>query len=193
MAGVGTTIKGLKDIYYAKLLTDDAPDGGTAGSATYGTPKKLGHAISVEINPDVESSTLYGDNMAVATETKVRSYGINIGTTDIPLEDRAIMLGHAYDSVTGAVTVKGDDKPPYLAVMFEATSAAGNSQYYKFYKVKFAPSQQSMETEGENTNWQTPTLDGTAIARSADGQVYNMVDSSNASAASLVSNWFTSV
>ena len=190
---VGTTIKGLKDIYYAKLLTDDAPEGETAGSATYGTPKKLGHAISVELNPDVETSTLHGDNMAVATETKVRSYGINVGTTDIPLEDRAIMLGHTYDSTTGKVSVKGDDQAPYVALMFEATSAAGNSQFYKFYKVKFAPSQQQMETEGESTNWQTPTMDGTAIARAADGQVYDMADSANASAASLVSNWFNSV
>lgn len=193
MSGVASTLTGLKDIYYAKLTADNAPEGTTAGSATYGTPKKLGHAISVDMNPTVETATLYGDNMAVATKTKLKEITITIDTTDIPLEDRAIILGHTYDSTTGGVSVKGDDAPPYVAIMFEATTADDKSHFYKFYKGKFAPNQQTIETEGESINWQIPSMEGTFIARASDGKVYDMLDGAVAGSSSLASSWFTSV
>ena len=193
MSGVASTLTGLKDIYYAKLTADTAAEGQTAGSTTYGTPKKLGHAISVDMNPNVETATLYGDNAAVATKTKLKEITLTIDTTDIPLEDRAIILGHTYDSTTGGVTVKGDDAAPYVAIMFEATTADDTSHFYKFYKGKFAPTQQQIETAGENINWQTPSMEGTFIARASDSKIYDMLDGANSGSSTLASNWFTSV
>ena len=188
MAGANTTITGLKDVYYAVMTDDDETNG-----ATYGTPVKLGHAISMDIQPQTESATLYGDNMAIATKTKLKEITVTIETSDIPLKDRAIMLGHTADSTTGKVTVKGDDKATYVAILFAATTAEDTTQYYKFFKGKFAPSQQQIETEGEGINWQTPTMEGTFIARSSDGKIYEMVDSSESGAATLIDNWFTAV
>ena len=189
-SGVASTLTGLKDIYYAKL-TESVSSGTT--TETYGTPVKLGHAISVDINPNIETATLYGDNMAVATKTKLKEIAITIDTTNIPLEDRAILLGHSYDSTKGAVTVKGDDAAPYVALLFEATTADDKSHYYKFYKGKFAPSQQRIETEGESVNWQTPSMEGTFIARASDGKIYDMLDGAVSGSATLASSWFTSV
>ena len=190
MSGVASTLTGLKDIYYAKL-TETTANGTT--TETYDTPVKLGHAISVDINPNLETATLYGDNMAVATKTKLKEITITIDTTDIPLSDRAILLGHSYNSTTGAVTVKGDDAPPYVALLFAATTADDTLHYYKFYKGKFAPGQQQIETEGESINWQTPSMEGTFIARASDGKVYDMLDGAVAGSATLASSWFTSV
>ena len=189
-SGVASTLTGLKDIYYAKL-TESVSSGTT--TETYDTPVKLGHAISVDINPNIETATLYGDNMAVATKTKLKEIAITIDTTNIPLEDRAILLGHSYDSTKGAVTVKGDDAPPYVALLFEATTADDKSHYYKFYKGKFAPSQQQIETAGESVNWQTPSMEGTFIARASDGKIYDMLDGAVSGSATLASSWFTSV
>ncbi|MBR3746930.1 MAG: hypothetical protein IKN27_08230 [Selenomonadaceae bacterium] len=188
MAGANTTITGLKDVYYAVMTDDDAVNG-----ATYGTPVKLGHAISMDIQPNTESATLYGDNRAIATKTKLKEITVTIETSDIPLKDRAIMLGHTTDSSTGKVTVKGDDKAVYVAILFAATTAEDTTQYYKFLKGKFAPSQQQIETEGEGINWQTPTMEGTFIARSSDGKIYEMVDSADSGAATLINDWFQSV
>ncbi len=183
-----STLVGLQDIYYAKMTNDSI-----GGTTTYGTPKKIGHAISVDINPNVETATLYGDNTAVATRAKLKDISITIESDKIPLEDRAIMLGHSIDSVTGAVTVKGDDKAPYVALMFKAQTSEDTEQFYKFYKGKFSPSQQTIETEGESINWQTPSMDGTFIARDSDNKIYDMVDSGSSGAATLVSNWFSQV
>lgn len=185
-----STILGLKDIYYAKQ-TGDSID----SSSTYDTPVKLGHAISVDINPNIETSTLYGDNAAVATKTKLKDIEITIETDEIPLEHRAIILGNGYDTATGAVTVKGDNDAPYVAIMFKCKTSKDTTQYYKFYKGKFAPDQQQIQTEGENINWQTPKMKGKFIARDSDKKIYDVVDDGNgtASVASAVSSWFTSV
>lgn len=191
MSGVASTLTGLKNIYYAKL-TESVGSNGTI-TETYDTPKKLGHAISVDMNPSVEAATLYGDNMAVATKLKMKEITITISTTDIPLADRALMLGHNYDSMTGGVTVKGDDAAPYVALLFETTTADDKSQYYKFYKGKFAPNQQQIETAGESINWQTPSMEGTFIARASDGKVYDMLDGAVAGASTIASSWFNSV
>lgn len=187
MAGAATTVTGLKDVYYAVLTKDD--DTG----ATYSTPVKLGHAISMDIQPNTESGTLYGDNMAIATKTKLRDITITLETSDIPLKDRAIILGHTVDETTGKVTVKGDDKAVYVAILFSATTAEDTTQYYKYLKGKFSPSQQQIETEGEGINFQAPTMEGTFIARSSDGKIYEMIDSADEGSATLIENWFTTV
>ena len=193
--GVASTLIGLKNIYYAKMTGDTAKVGTTAGSTTYDTPVKLGNAISVDINPTVEENKLYGDNMAVAVLKKLKEVAITISTTDIPLKDRAIMLGYSQSTVDGSITVKNEDNAPYVALMFEATTADGGSHYYKFYKGRFAPNQQQIETEGESINWQTPSMEGTFIARESDGKVYDMIDSAEtvSGAANLISGWFTQV
>ena len=187
--GVASTLTGLKNIYYAKMTAD------TAESTTYGDPVKLGNAISVDINPTIEENKLYGDNMAVAVVKKLKEIAITISTTDIPLADRAIMLGYSRSTVNGSITVKNEDNAPYVALMFEATTADGGSHYYKFYKGRFAPSQQQIETEGESINWQTPSMEGTFIARESDGKVYDMIDSAEtvSGAAELINKWFTNV
>lgn len=136
---------------------------------------------------------MYGDNTAVATKTKLKDIDITIETDEIPLEDRAIILGHTYDSVTGAVIIKGDDKAPYVAIMFKANTSKDTYEYRKYYKGKFAPDQETIETEGENINWQTPSLKGKFIARDSDKKISEAVDSGSSGAASLISSWFTNV
>lgn len=188
MAGANTTVTGLKDVYYAVLTKDDS-----TGGATYSTPVKLGHAISMDVQPNTESGTLYGDNMAVSTKVKLKDITITFETSDIPFKDRAIMLGHTVDETTGKVTVKGDDKAVYVAILFAATTAEDTTQYYKYLKGKFTSSQQQIETEGDGINFQPPTMEGTFVARSSDGKIYEMVDSADEGSATLIENWFTTV
>lgn len=184
MAGANTTIAGLKDIYYA-LMTDSAAE-------TYGKPVKIGHAISVSINPNTATKTIYGDNKAVATKSKLVDIDVSISSTDIPFKDRAAMLGHTVNS-DGSITIKGDDSPPYVALLFAATSFEDTTQYYKFYKGKFTPNQQDFETEREDFNDNSPTLEGKFIARTTDGKIYDMVDSAESGSSTVISSWFDSV
>lgn len=104
---------GLKNLYYAKIKTDGD------SSTTYETPKKLGNAVSVDINPSTNKTSLYGDDMAVATDVAFGEVTVTIETTEITLEDQAALLGHTYDATDG-LTAKSSDVAPYVALLFES-------------------------------------------------------------------------
>ena len=151
---------GLKHLYYAVMTI------GTGGAETYGTPKKIGNAVSVDISPSIDTVSLYGDDMAVATDINFKEVTVTIETTDIPLEDQAALLGHTYSDK--ALTAKMTDTAPYVGLMFESQKHDGGIRCVKLMKGKFAPSQESIETKGENINYQVPSLEGTFVA-AADG------------------------
>ena len=178
---------GLKNVYYALLTKDD--DTGV----TYGDPKKLGHARKATITKETEKVTIYGDNAAVATKTRLKSLSLSIETTNIPLVDQAILLGHSYDSVTGVMTAKGDDSPPYVAILFEATKLTGGSNFYKLAKGKFTETNEELTTQEENMNPTSPSLDGTFIAREYDNVFYTMADSAESISATVTSEWYDDV
>jgi len=160
---------GLKNFHYAKQLTDNAPDGTTAGSATYATPKKIGNAVSVDINPTTNTANLYGDDSAVATAISLGEITVTLETTDIPLEDQAILLGHSYDSVSGTLTAKGSDSAPDVAILFESEKHDGVIRCVKLVKGKFAPAEENIATKGENLEYQVPQITGTFVTRQSDG------------------------
>ena len=106
---------GLKNIYYALETKDDST------GTSYNTPKKLGHARRAEMTKETEVTNVYGDNAAVATRTRLKTITLTIETTDIPLEDQAVLLGHTVDSVTGAITAKADVYVFYFVILFEGS------------------------------------------------------------------------
>ena len=152
---------GLKNLHYATLTKDDAE------SSTYGTPKKIGNAVSVDINPTTNTANLYGDDMAVATDITLNEITVTIETTDIPLEDQAALLGHTF--ADGQLTAKGSDTSPDVALLFEAQKHDGGIRCVKLLKGKFAPSQETINTKGENLEYQVPQLTGTFVSRQSDG------------------------
>ena len=160
---------GLKNIYYAVISADTASDGTTAGSTTYGAPKKIGNAVSVDINPATQKNSLYGDDMAVATATSLGEVTVALETTDIPLEDQAILLGSTYDSQSGTIISKSSDVAPYVGIAFESEKHDGGTRCVKLLKGKFAPSQETINTKGENVEYTVPKIEGTFVARQSDG------------------------
>ena len=152
---------GLKNIYYAVITV------GTDGKETYGTPKKIGEAVSVDINPETESVSLYGDDMAVATDNSTKEIKVTIETTDIPLEDLATLLGHTYSSTDKTLTAKMSDVAPYVGLLFESQKSTGGVRCAKLMKGKFAPTSETINTKGERTEYQTPSLEGTFVANAA--------------------------
>ena len=160
---------GLKNIHYAKVTADTAPDGSTAGSTTYGALKKIGNAVSVDINPTVNKASLFGDDMAVATAIGLTEVTVTLETTDIPLEDLAILLGNAYDKATGKLKSKSSDVAPYVGIAFESEKHDGGIRCVKLLKGRFAPSQETINTKGENIEYQVPKIEGTFVARQSDG------------------------
>lgn len=175
---------GLKNFHYATVEND------SASSTTYGTMKKLGNAVSVDINPTINKTNLYGDDMAVATDISFGEITVSIETTDVPLEDQAILLGHTYDSTTSALTAKSSDVAPYVGLAFESQKHDGGIRCVKLCKGKFAPSQENISTKGDQLNYQTPKLEGTFVARQSDG-AWKIIKDVAASVTGGTSSWYT--
>lgn len=160
---------GLKNIHYAVISGDTEGDGSNAGNTTYGELKKIGEAVAVDIQPATNKAVLRGDDRAVATATALGEITITLETTDIPLEDQAILLGATFDSVNNTVTSKGSDVAPYVGIAFESEKHTGGIRCVKLLKGKFAPTQQTINTKGENIEYQVPRIEGTFVARQSDG------------------------
>ena len=175
---------GLKNLYYAKMESD------TASGTTYASPVKLGNAISVDLNPTVNRGQLYGDDMAVAANTSLGEITVTIETTDIPLKDKAILLGHTYDSETSTLTATGSDSAPYVALLFESEKHDGGTRCIKLYKGKFALTQETINTRGENIEYQTPSIEGIFVTRESDGKWKTERDFAEGSD---TSSWYTTV
>lgn len=175
---------GLKNIYYAKMESD------TSSATTYATPEKIGHAISVEINIEEETASLYGDDAERDTYHQFKKATVTIGTTDIPLKDEAIILGHKYDSDTSTLIASGNDSAPYVALLFESDKQDGSTRCVKLLKGKFAPTQEGYNTRGATFDYQTPSLEGTFIVRESDNQWKMVRDFAKGS---NTSTWYTSV
>lgn len=175
---------GLKNIYYAVVESD------TATATTYGTPVKIGEAISVDISPTVNTTKLFGDDMAVAVDNSLGEITVSIETTDIPLEDLANLLGHSIESDTLIAKSSDSSSAAYVALMFESDKHNGGTRCVKLLKGRFAPSQETINTKGENLEYQSPRLEGTFVARLSDGAWKKVKDYPKGTS---TADWYTSV
>ena len=173
---------GLQKFHYAVLTKDDST------GATYGTPKKIAGLNSIDINPTVNKATLYGDDAPMATANSLGAITVKFESGDLPLEDEAALLGHTVSN--GEMICKADDEAPDVAIMFKSKKHDGQTRYVKLLKGKFAEVQQTINTKGDNIEYQLNSLEGNFVAREFDKQWKRIADAENDS---LDSTWFASV
>ena len=179
---------GVSNLTVAKQLTDVA-----GGSATYDTPLSLGKVlIQVQLQPQTATADLYADNQSIDSVNVIQKVNISINTAALPLEYTAYLLGHSVTN--GVMTVDKDDVPPYVAVMFESNKRNGKKRYVKYYKVQFSESDSTENTQGENIEYNTPTLEGSMIYRLSDGLLGIIADEEAPDyVASTGASWFSAV
>ena len=164
---------GLRDIYYAKLLTD--PVGGTA---TYDAPKRLAGAISANINPNSSSSTLFADDGPADTAATLGEISLELNVADIPLETQAELLGHTVES--GVLKKKG----------FRTLKSNGSYRYYWLNKGKFATPEEDLKTKGDSIEFTTPTISGSFVKRDSDDEWQRQADADDTASATAITKWF---
>ena len=179
---------GVSNLTVAQQLTDVA-----GGSSTYDTPLSLGKVlIQVQLQPQTAKADLYADNQSIDSVNVVQKVNISINMAALPLEYTAYLLGHSV--VNGVMTVDKDDVPPYVAVMFESNKRNGKKRYVKYYKVQFAESDSTENTQSENIEYNTPTLEGSMIYRLSDGLLGIIADEEAPDyVASTGASWFDAV
>lgn len=178
---------GLKNLHIAELKTDEL-----GGAATYGDCISIPEIISINIQPQKDEASLYADNQSVETATTTQQFKLEIELANLPLEYKAFLLGHSFTG--GVMTVGKDDVAPYVGISFETNKSNGKKRLMKFLKVKFSEPDENPQTKGENIEFNTPTISGTAIFRMSDSLCYKAADEeADGFDADTVTDWFTAM
>ena len=177
---------GVDNFHIAKMLTDPA-----GGKATYDDIISFPWLRSVGIEPQSDDATLYADNQAVDTANVTSKYNLTIDTATLPLEYKALLLGHSFDS--GVMTVTSEDTAPYFAVMFETTKRNGKKRFVKFLKVQFSEPSETAQTKEEGISYNTPSMSAVAIYRNDKKVLLQADEEADGYTASIGDSWYTSV
>ena len=173
---------GLKNFHYAICTNDND------SVTSYGIPKKVVGINSIDINPTVQRSTMYGDDVPLATTSNVSEITVRIAAGVLTIEDEASLLGHTITD--GVMVYKSDDKAPYVAIMYESDTHDGKVRFDKYYKGKFSETQKTINTRGESVEYQLPEIEGSFVARESDRKLMIAAVSDSAT---LGTEWYASV
>ncbi|TDL34578.1 phage tail protein [Jeotgalibacillus sp. S-D1] len=176
---------GLINFHYAILESDN--ESGTI----YGTPKRLGAAISLTETPTTNTGTLYAENGPSETASSNGPTTAEIATKDLSQEVRADLLGQKIDE-NGVLKQNREDKAPYVAFGFQMTGEAENDAFVWLYKGKFSRPNTTGTTKGESIEFATPSITATFIGRDSDGEEKASVIQNEENSA-VTASWFDSV
>ncbi len=150
------SVVGLDNIYYALVSQDDA-SAYAAGAPTYLAP-----AMTIGIEPAVNTKTQYADNKPFDVMTSEGESKLPVEITGLPLDVLAVLLGKVYDFALGRM-FDGGGVAPYVALGFRAKKSDGKYRYYWFLKGTFAPPKEEVASQTDSPDPKSTKLDFTAI------------------------------
>ena len=138
------------------------------GAITYGTKVAFGKAVSFNDSPSIAEAKLYGDDVLAESEKAVTSSALSLGTTDVPDACKTVMFGHQKSSAQGSneYSYNVDDESAYVGF---AVIGVKKVDGVRSFEASFYPKTQWEEptvdksTRGENTEFTTPSTNGTAL------------------------------
>lgn len=178
---------GLKDVSFAKLLTDVV-----AGATTYDTMKKYERSVTAKITPKTDSETEYSDDSIEDIVSNFNSIDVEIELNTLSLETRAFLQGAKV--INGILVESKEDIPPFVAMSFRSKKANKKYRYVCLFKGKFDITEDSFETQADKVKSQTAKIKGTFVARDSDGywRLIGDEDATGADATALAA-WLTAV
>lgn len=156
-------IKGLKNLHYAIITEEDDQ------SITYGTPKKFGPAIALNVQPSINRANLRAEDGVLFSDSAKGPIAVTVNTAYLDKQVESDVLGKKIHP-NGLMSDNANDNAPYIAIGGEAESARGGSEFFWLYRVKLAPAEENKQTREETPTYQTPNLTGEAIPRLHDGE-----------------------
>lgn len=182
---------GLTNVYYAILTESDS------AAPTYGTPKRLLGAVSLDLSQDGNTSSFYADNIEFFRTDSDNGYTGSLELariSDTALQD---IWGFGYDSTNKLVYEDSTKAPKPFALLFQIDGDA-NEDLYVLYKVY--ASRPNIGSTTINENGKEPQTQSVDIAARPvfdptkgvlNGKVYLKTDSSTST--SIKNGWFSAV
>lgn len=142
----------------------------------YGAPAALGKAVSTEITPNYAEGSLYGDDFKCEEDKEFVDATVNLGVTTVPVSFNNSMFGHTVtDQET---TYNANDEAPYVGMgIIGVEKIDGRKKFVANFlpKCKFKEPGKSYQTKGDSITYNTPTLEGTALALDSGVWKYDKV------------------
>ena len=183
---------GLDRLYYAKITED------TNGDETYGAPQILAKAMTAELSVELIEAILYADDGASEIVKEFKSGALSLGVDDLASAVIQDLTGCKIDS-NNVVVSRSEDGGSPVAIGFRAKKANGKYRYFWLYRVIFSVPATSLATKGDSITFSSPTIEGTVFRRNKlDGENKHpwkaeVTEGDDGVAASIITNWFTSV
>jgi phi13 family phage major tail protein len=183
---------GLDRLYYAKITED------TNGDETYGTPQILAKAMTAELSVELIEAILYANDAASEIVKEFKSGSLSLGVDDIGPLVAQDLTGCKIDS-NNVVVSRSEDGGSPVAIGFRAKKSNGRYRYFWLYRVIFSIPATSLATKGDSITFSSPTIEGTVFRRNKlDGENKHpwkaeVTEGDDGVAASIITNWFTSV
>ena len=140
-------------------------------SATYDKGIVLGKMMSLNLTPNFNEASLYGDDAQAEYEKEFKDLDVSLNTTFLPAEAYQAMFGSTVTTGTSgkgsAITSNIGDTAKYGGLGCVITEKEnGTAKYWVVWlpKVKFAPPGGNYQTKGDNITWNTPSISGKGIA-----------------------------
>lgn len=166
----------LRGIHCAKYVN-------TAGTITYTNAQEVGDAMTATLEMRYAEGRLYAESTLAEYMRKATGGTIALGVKYIKdaaqqlmfgstSKTRSITAGSSTVSVTGLV-LGAKSRSDYVGVSFYAPDMVDGVEKYCcvfVYKCLFGPPSMSMQTAGENIQFNTPTTSGEFLASDASTQ-----------------------
>ena len=158
---------GLSNVHIAKITE-------TNGAITYGTPFAMPGAVSLNADPEGDTTPFYADNIKYYIATSNQGYTGDLEIAMTPDEFLTQILGQVADT-NGALFESADDVNARFALMGEIDGDAKKRRFVYFDCTATRPSAE-MNTNEESKEPQTDTISITMSPRTTDKAIKAVIE-----------------
>ncbi len=131
--------------------------------ATYGELLKLGEMIEIDVSPNFNEGSLYGDNALCEYVKEFKDIDVTLNTTTMPVKAYEILFGQKVTGDGEHIAANINDVSNYVGFGFVKGEMVKNvTTYFAVWlpKVKFTLPSEKCTTKGESITWGTPSITG---------------------------------
>mgnify|MGYP002520822786 CR=1 FL=1 len=151
---------GCNNFHFAVMTTEETKTAAPTYDDTTGMTA-IPNLVKVDVQPQTNSATNYGDNGPVLTATSLGEITVNVETVDIEPAILAKILGHTYDEAKKTIVYNANDVAPYVAIGFASQLNDGSkTKFVKLFKGKFQEPTDEPQTKGASIEFKNPTITG---------------------------------
>lgn len=178
----GTTIIGIDKAYFAPFLDEQAE--------TYDVPFRLDPIQELSVEPQTNTSSQYGDNIAIETASAMGAIEATATFTGLTPEIEARILGNTYLAEDRRVIKSANDIAPMGAFLYRRMRADGGYRYKVFYRGRFALPKEETTTKEDKVEFQGSEMGLVFQPRQSD-QVYEMSIDADKATPTAPDKWAT--